>query len=130
LRGRDAGLPDQAGRRVRRALNPMKPEPLDENVATLLRQFFEEHIPFNRSLGMKVVSIAKGAAHCELPFKDELVGDPMRPALHGGVLSALADAVGGCAVFTVVEPGTKISTIDLRIDYLRPGKLEAIQAKA
>jgi len=108
----------------------MKEEPLDESVRELLRQFFEEHIPFNRYVGMKLVSVAKGVAHGELPFRDELVGDPMRPALHGGVLSAFADATGGLAVFTVIEPGAKCSTIDLRIDYLRPGRLEKIQARA
>ncbi len=44
--------------------------------------------------------------------------------------TALADTVGGCAVFTVIEPGARCSTIDLRVDYLRPGRLEGINAKA
>jgi uncharacterized protein (TIGR00369 family) len=66
-----------------------------------------------------------------IPFRDELVGDPFRPALHGGVLSALADTAGGAAVWgSVPDPHSRISTIDLRIDYLRPARLEAIVADA
>ncbi len=105
-------------------------EPLDAAAVEVMRAFMEEHIPFNRFLGMKLVDARKGFAHISLPFRDELVGDPFKPALHGGVLSALADTVGGCAVFTVIEAGARCSTIDLRIDYLRPGKLEGLQAQA
>jgi len=105
-------------------------EPLDPGAVGIIKQFMEEHIPFNRFLGMKLIEVRKGFAHIELPFRDELVGDPFKPALHGGVLSALADTVGGCAVFTVIEAGARCSTIDLRVDYLRPGRLEAIHAQA
>jgi uncharacterized protein (TIGR00369 family) len=108
----------------------MKDDPLDPAFALLLKQFMEEQIPFNKYLGMKVVAVERGYVHCELPFRDELVGDPVRPAIHGGVISTLADAVGGCAVFSIIEPGAKCSTIDLRVDYLRPGRLETLHAKA
>lgn len=105
-------------------------EPLEPAATEVVRQFMEQHIPFNRFLGMKLKAVKKGFAHIELPFRDELVGDPFKPALHGGVISALADTVGGCAVFTVIEPGARCSTIDLRVDYLRPGRLETIHAQA
>lgn len=108
----------------------MNRDPLEPGTVEIVRQFMEEHIPFNRFLGMKLREVKKGYARLELPFRDELVGDPFKPALHGGVISALADTVGGCAVFTVIEPGSRCSTIDLRVDYLRPGRLEAIHAQA
>jgi uncharacterized protein (TIGR00369 family) len=55
----------------------------------------------------------------------------MRPALHGGVISTLADTAGGAAVWAGVhDERSRISTIDLRIDYLRPGKLETLAAEA
>ena len=105
-------------------------EPLETGAVEIVRQFMEEHIPFNRFLGMKLKDVRKGFATIELPFRDELVGDPFKPALHGGGISALAATVGGCAVFTVIEPGARCSTIDLRVDYLRPGRLELLQARA
>lgn len=98
---------------------------------SVLRHVIEELVPFNRFLGVRVVAIERGRVRLEIPFRDELVGDPMRPALHGGVLSALADAAGGFAVWSAVESeAARVSTIDLRIDYLRPGKLEALVAAA
>lgn len=96
-----------------------------------LRKVMEELVPFNRFLGMKVRELQKGRIQLEIPFRDDLVGDPMRPALHGGVISTLADTAGGAAVWSEIEDTrSRVSTIDLRIDYLRPGKLEAIVAEA
>jgi uncharacterized protein (TIGR00369 family) len=97
----------------------------------VLRQVMEEFIPFNRYLGVKLAEARKGWARLEVPFRPELIGDPMRPALHGGVLSALADAAGGAAVWTDLEDErARVSTIDLRIDYLRPARLVTIVAEA
>ena len=97
----------------------------------VLRQVMEELIPFNKWLGMKLIDTRPGFARLEIPFRDELVGDPMRPALHGGVLSALADAAGGAALWTGLEDErARVSTIDLRIDYLRPARLATVVAEA
>lgn len=97
----------------------------------VLRQVMEELIPFNRFLGVKLTAMNKGFARLEIPFRDELVGDPMRPALHGGVLSALGDAAGGAAVWASMDDdNARISTIDLRIDYLRPARLTTLVAEA
>jgi uncharacterized protein (TIGR00369 family) len=97
----------------------------------VLKQVMEEVIPFNRYLGVRATAVRKGFARLEVPFRDELVGDPLRPALHGGVLSAVADAAGGAAVWVSVDDDrARISTIDLRIDYLRPARLETLVAEA
>jgi uncharacterized protein (TIGR00369 family) len=96
-----------------------------------LKQMMEAFIPFNAFLGVRVRDASKGLVVMEIPFRDELVGDPMRPALHGGVLSALADTCGGAAVWVDIEdPNARVSTIDLRIDYLRPARLETLVAEA
>ena len=88
--------------------------------ATALRQVMEELIPFNRVLGVRVVEIDR----------EELIGDPVRRAVHGGVISALADTAGGCAVWSALdEPTARVSTIDIRIDYLRPGRPETLVAE-
>jgi uncharacterized protein (TIGR00369 family) len=89
-----------------------------------------EHIPFNRVLGVSVHDAAEGRVVLAVPFKPELVGDPDRPALHGGVLSAVADAAGGAAVWTMIGENDRVSTIDLRVDYLRPARLELFHATA
>jgi uncharacterized protein (TIGR00369 family) len=96
-----------------------------------LKQMMESFIPFNAFLGVRVLRVDDKLVQLEVPFRPELVGDPIRPALHGGVLSALADAAGGAAVWLGVEDlAARVSTIDLRIDYLRPARLEPIVAEA
>jgi len=102
-----------------RMLPPMTPEQ-----RALVIQFFDTQIPFNRLLGLSVRELGEGRAIIDVPFRADLIGDPTRPALHGGVLSATIDAAGGAAAFTQVSlPHDRISTIDLRVDYLRPAEL-------
>jgi uncharacterized protein (TIGR00369 family) len=97
----------------------------------ILRQVAEELIPFNKFLGVRVGLIERGHVELELPFRDELIGDPVKQAMHGGVISTLADASGGIAIWGAVEnPSARVSTIDLRIDYLRPGRSETLVCEA
>jgi uncharacterized protein (TIGR00369 family) len=97
----------------------------------VLRQLVEEFVPFNKWLGMKVEHIEHGHITLSIPFRPELVGDPTMPALHGGVIGAVADAAGGFAIWTTLKsPTTRLSTVDLRIDYLRPGREDTLFAAA
>lgn len=93
-----------------------------------LKRFFEEKIRFNAYLKMEIVTLKKGYARLKIPFTENLIGDPFRPALHGGVISTLLDTAGGIAAFTSSNPGDKLSTVDIRIDYLRPGGLKDLMA--
>jgi len=96
-----------------------------------LVDFFLKQIPFNLHLGMTVDELEPGRCVLRIPFRPEFIGDPVRPALHGGVVSALADAAGGLAVLSTFDgPETGVSTVDLRVDYLRPGKLEDLICEA
>ncbi len=92
--------------------------------------FMTHGIPFNRHLGLEVRELAVGRAVLALPFQPAFIGDPFRPALHGGSISMLADTAGGAAVLAGVDAGSPVSTIDLRIDYLRPGALVDLVAEA
>jgi uncharacterized protein (TIGR00369 family) len=95
---------------------------------------FEQMIPFNRVLGLKIDSLDPQAPRLRFDMRPELVGNPIRQILHGGVISATLDVVGGLAIALASFPEKlekkageappnfpDIGTIDLRIDYLRPG---------
>jgi uncharacterized protein (TIGR00369 family) len=88
-----------------------------------LLKIMEEHVPFNRLLGIKGELVEPGRAVLVLPVRPEFVGDPRRPALHGGVLSTLIDTAGGVAAWSVLPPGESVSTVDLRVDFLEPAGL-------
>jgi uncharacterized protein (TIGR00369 family) len=95
----------------------------------VLKQFLEEAIPFNRFLGIRVGDSAADWARLELPFREEFIGDPLRPALHGGLVSTLLDTCGGFAIWRRVETEIRISTIDMRVDFLRPGGSDLLIAE-
>lgn len=84
-----------------------------------------ESLPHNAKLGIRAVDIARGRCTTYIEFRPELVGDPPRGVLHGGVLTALIDTTAGAAVYSSVPPETSLATLDIRIDYLKrsdPGK--------
>lgn len=89
----------------------------------LMRKVFEEYITFNKYLGLKLLDIEEGRARALVPFRPELVGDPRIMAVHGGVISAAMDALGGLVgMTTLTSRDDKIVTIDMRIDYLRSAR--------
>lgn len=96
----------------------------------LVRSLMEEHIPFNRHLGLKALTVTRDLVELCLPYRAEFVGDPIRGALHGGTISALIDTAGGAAAFLNVRSNERVSTVDLVVDYLRPGPLSDIVAQA
>jgi uncharacterized protein (TIGR00369 family) len=87
-------------------------------------------IPFNEFLGIEIVEVTKQRTLVKLPYSDQHVGDPFRPALHGGALAMLADTAGGTAALAATEHNDKISTLDMRIDYLQGALLEDTHAEA
>ena len=96
----------------------------------LLQQVMEEYIAFNKYLGLKVESFDVQAPKLRFDMRPELVGNPVRRILHGGVISAVLDVAGGFAIMLslagdkAVTPTSfpNMGTIDLRVDYLRPGR--------
>jgi uncharacterized protein (TIGR00369 family) len=103
-----------------------------ESIEAQIGRTFEQMIPFNRVLGLKLDSLDPRAPRLRFEMRPELVGNPVRQILHGGVISATLDVVGGLAIAlaslaarTEATPARQfpdIGTIDLRIDYLRPGR--------
>ena len=88
-----------------------------------LREVFEEKIPFNKMMGLKLLEAADGRATMRFDRKPEFIGNFELGILHGGVISAALDVIGAGAVLSqFVAEGTLlgIGTVDLRVDYLRP----------
>ena len=85
-----------------------------------LRRLLEDDIPFNRHLGVRVLEAGPERARLALPFRPEFVGDPERPALHGGVISMLIDTAGGLAALAAIARSDRLATVDLVVDYLQP----------
>ena len=87
-------------------------------------ELMENALPFNVYLGIKAHQFERGCITLRLEPKPEFIGDPVRPALHGGLIATLADTAAGMAVFSIIKRSCTTSTIDLRVDYLRPGAVD------
>ena len=108
-----------------------------------LTHIFQEAIVFNTVLGLKIESITPERVVAHIDMQPQLVGHFSFNRIHGGVISAGLDAMGGLAVMAAIgarhmdEPPaqrllrfSKLDTIDLRIDYLRPGISERFELRA
>jgi uncharacterized protein (TIGR00369 family) len=104
-----------------------------EEFVSFINDIFEK-IPFNKILGLKVESIGPGCVKTVFEMRDELMGNFKRRMLHGGVISSAIDVTGGLAAVigihekmpgepleTKIEKSFRMSTVDLRVDFLRPG---------
>jgi len=100
----------------------------------ILANYYEAKLPFNKLLGLRVDRLEPDHVRVVFDMKPELIGNPMHGVLHGGAISSVLDATGGIMASIGVidrlqskppediEKGiSKVGTIDLRVDYLRPG---------
>jgi uncharacterized protein (TIGR00369 family) len=81
-----------------------------EILATHITNLFSEHMPFNQLLGLQIKSLGEDKVEIRFPWHDKLMGNPIAKILHGGVTAAVLDNL------------PNVGTIDMRVDYLRPGK--------
>ena len=96
-----------------------------------LKNLMEKKVPFNEHLKMSVEAIREGFCLVRIPWQAHLTGDTNRPAVHGGVLATLLDAAGGVAGWSLLEnENDRLSTVDLRVDYLRPGPAKDMLCEA
>ena len=100
-----------------------------------LKNIYEDMMPFNKYLGLKIDSISTEGVVVRIDMRDELVGNFEKKILHGGVISTILDFTGGviaqihvikemqdASLDKIVKRLTSMGTIDMRVDYMRPGK--------
>jgi uncharacterized protein (TIGR00369 family) len=78
--------------------------------------------PQAQALGMRIVSVAEARAVAEVPWREDLVGDPETGVIASGVVTTLLDNTCGMAAFAALKEPSSTATLDLRIDYMRPAR--------
>jgi len=71
-----------------------------------------------KTLGMELVDAGDGKASMRIRV-DERFHNPMG-TVHGGVMTDLADATMGIAVMTTLAEGESFTTLELKMNFLRP----------
>ena len=101
----------------------------------IIRERFINEVPYLQLLGVRVSKFDYPNVELELKWKNDLVGNVIQKSLHGGVTAAVLDSIGSLVAvahfisneknLTAEYLKSRIShmgTIDLRTDYLLPGR--------
>lgn len=78
------------------------------------------------TLGIKVRNIEEGRSLLEMDVDEHLHN--LSGTMHGGVMADIADAAMGIAVASTLKPDEDMTTIELKMSFMRPhirGKLVA-----
>jgi uncharacterized protein (TIGR00369 family) len=115
---------------------------LEAKLLKAIHEIFSERIPFNKVLGLEVASLHHANPIIRFQMREQLVGNFLRGILHGGVISSVLDVTGGLVAFlglqqklkdeplqARIERFARVGTIDIRIDYLRPGMGQWFEAR-
>ncbi|WP_237056071.1 thioesterase family protein [Microbulbifer sediminum] len=111
-------------------------EPSPSEFRELVKGFFEQ-IPFNRQIGLEMQELDLENLRLSASFelRPELIGNIWKEILHGGVIATALDTVGGLTAMVAAyqrmgdihwkektERLSKLGTVDMRVDYLKPGR--------
>jgi len=109
-------------------------QPVMNGILDILKDVYNNKMPFNRYLGIEVSKLTLEQAEIMISSKEELQGNYIQKILHGGVISSVIDLSGGIiaqshairqmkdvTVGELVLRFGKMSTLNIRVDYLRPG---------
>ncbi len=108
-----------------------------------IAEFWTTKMPFNQLLGLKITQFDCIQSEVRFVWQESLVGNPLQKILHGGVTAAALDLAGGVVAAANIIDNLddlsekniqknlgKLGTIDLRTDFLRPGRGEEFIATA
>ncbi len=84
-------------------------------------------MPFNHHLGLRVVRMFKDGLALECEMRPDMQNG--HGTLHGGVTATLVDAAVGIAA-VALSGGRRLSTVDLKVTYLRPASAGKLHCRA
>jgi uncharacterized protein (TIGR00369 family) len=86
-------------------------------------------IPYAQFLGMRA-ELHGDEMTAILPYKPELVGNPVLPAIHGGVLGAFMEMTALAQLSVAQGLARQPKPIDVTVEYLRSGRPLTTYARA
>lgn len=115
----------------------------NQSFQSALKHVMEEKIPFCKLLGLQLSNFDPDHPQLTFCMREQLLGNFSKEMLHGGVIASVLDSVAGFAillkmaqlnpkddVLLQMKEFANMSTIDLRIDYLQPGRGKQFTASA
>jgi len=91
--------------------------PIKESYEKALRRAVE-NAPYYQLLQIRLEEIDVGFARFRMPFRRELV--QAYGVAHGGAITSLADTAVAFALMTLIQPGERVTTVEMKINFLAP----------
>ena len=89
--------------------------PIKESYEKALRKAVEA-APYYQLLQIRLEEIDAGFARFRMPFRRELV--QAYGVAHGGAIASLADTAVAFALMTLIQPGERVTTVEMKINFL------------
>lgn len=86
-------------------------------------------IPYAGEIGIRPILMGDELTLI-LPYKPELIGNPVLQALHGGVVGAFLETTAMVQLWLMGEPKPLPKPISINIDFLRRGRPQDTYARA
>jgi uncharacterized protein (TIGR00369 family) len=78
-------------------------------------------VPMNRALGWRLISSSPEAAEVRGPIQPSFAQEG--GVVHGGIISAIADTAAVYAIHPQLPPGTPMTSIEFKVNFLRSGRM-------
>lgn len=79
------------------------------------------------TLGARIVHLAPGEVHLELPFRAELT--QQHGYLHAGIVTTLLDSACGYAAFSLMPADATVLSVEFKVNLLAPAAGEKLLAR-
>ncbi|HEY0488801.1 MAG TPA: PaaI family thioesterase [Telluria sp.] len=73
---------------------------------------------FMTALGARLLSVAEGEVHIELPFSGQFC--QQHGYIHAGAITTIVDNACGYAALTKAPPGSEVVTAEFKVNFVRP----------
>ena len=84
--------------------------------------------PVMSLIGARLALVEPGIVEIELPYRADLTQQD--GFLHAGVITTVADSAAGYAAYTLMPAGSRVLSIEFKVNLLRPARGELFVARA
>ncbi|MFY9621061.1 MAG: PaaI family thioesterase [Pyrinomonadaceae bacterium] len=102
-------------------------KPLNTSFAEAVANSFAQQSIMNL-IGARLARVEPGVVEIELPFRADLT--QQNGHLHAGVITTMADSAAGYAAHTLMPAGSRVLSIEFKVNLLRPARGEMFVARA
>src|SRR5215510_4209762 len=79
-------------------------------------------------IGAELGTVAPGVVEILLPFRSDLTQQD--GFLHAGVITTIADSAAGYAAYTMMPAGSRVLSVEFKVNLMRPARGETFVARA